>query len=389
MSRQGLAAKRSVALVTRSLDTGGAERQLTLLATGLKEEGWHVTVVAFYENSSAPERSPLTRELALREIPHIVVGKAGRWDVLPFIVKLTRTLRELRPSIVSSFLEIPNLIVGALRPLLRGAAIVWNVRVAFVDLSRFDALTRASFRLHSMGLRMANLVVVNSERGAAWVGRNGRPRDLVVIRNGVDLDRFRADPSGGVAARQRLGLSGDRRVVLLPARFDPMKDHITFLRAVALIDRDDIEFVCAGAALADDLERFEGTCQELAISDRVRWLPAQEDMAALYSSSDVVTLSSYGEGFPNVVAEAMACEVPCVVTDVGDAAAIVGDLGIVVPPRDPEALASGWTELLSRIESEGGELGRRCRIRIAENFSAQQMVRETSGVFESLLARGE
>jgi glycosyltransferase involved in cell wall biosynthesis len=100
----------------------------------------------------------------------------------------------------------------------------------------------------------------------------------------------------------------------------------------------------------------------------------------------MATLSSFGEGWPNVVGEAMACGVPCVVTDVGDACAIVGETGRVVPPADPEALARAWAELLAFPEEQRRALGAAARERIAAYFSLEQVVERYQALWEELAA---
>ena len=335
-----------------------------------------MTVVAFYAGG------PLAKYLEAHEVDVIVVGKKGRWDVLSFLLRFVRTLRALRPSIVSSYLEVPNLVVGIIRPFLRGAKVIWNVRVSYIDLHRFDRFTRLSFHLHSTLARLAHVTIVNSERGLEGVSKRARS---TVVRNGVDVDVFRPQPAAAVDLRTRLGIGPDTRVVSLPARHDPMKDHDTFLRAVALEGSRDSRYLCAGAISPEGARAFDQACRSLGIKDRVRWIGVVEDMTALYAASDIVTLSSYGEGFPNVLAEAMACGVPCVATDVGDAPAILGDLGVVVPPHDPAALAAGWAALEGRLATEGDDLRARCRDRMVQMFSLDRMVAESKFAYEALL----
>jgi glycosyltransferase involved in cell wall biosynthesis len=100
-------------------------------------------------------------------------------------------------------------------------------------------------------------------------------------------------------------------------------------------------------------------------------------MAEVYNALDLLCSSSTGEGFPNTIAEAMACGLSCVVTDVGDSAAIVGSLGVVVPPGDPEALARGCRTALERLASRGGANCSANRGRIEASFSVNQLADRT------------
>jgi len=177
-------------------------------------------------------------------------------------------------------------------------------------------------------------------------------------------------------------------VIGLVGRFDAKKDHGTFLHAAAIAarERDALRFVCVGDGPAADRRGLEALAQGLGLGDRVVWVGFRRDMSAVYGALDVATLtSSFGEGFPNVVAEAMACGVPCVATDVGDAAFILGDLGRVVPPRNPRALADRWMAALARESTAGiRSQGRR---RIEENFGLELMIDRTEHALAALLER--
>ena len=155
-----------------------------------------------------------------------------------------------------------------------------------------------------------------------------------------------------------------------------MKDHPTFLRAAALLaaEHADVRFVCVGGGTAELSDRYRALASELGLDEKLVWTGARDDVAATYNALDVATLSSaFGEGFPNVVAEAMATGKRCAVTQVGDAALIVGDLGIAVPPRDPRALADAIGQLLRLDDEQVQSLQRRARERIIEKFSKRQL----------------
>jgi glycosyltransferase involved in cell wall biosynthesis len=157
-----------------------------------------------------------------------------------------------------------------------------------------------------------------------------------------------------------------------------MKDHPTFLRAAALftLNHEAIRFVCVGDGPADYRQELYALCRELCLANRVIWAGARRDMPAVYNALDIACSSSYGEGFPNVIGESMACGVPCVVTDVGDSASLVGDLGIVVSPKDGAALKVAFEQLLFKISHEN-HWKTDCRQRILETYSLPKMVAST------------
>jgi len=166
-----------------------------------------------------------------------------------------------------------------------------------------------------------------------------------------------------------------------------MKDHKTFLQAACLMSRqhNDMHFVIVGSGPAGYVAELKEYGREIGLGTSVVWAEARSDMAATYSALDLLALSSaYGEGFPNVVAEAMACGVPCVVTDVGDAAAVVGELGEVVPQRDPERMARAWARMLDRCIAQGEPLRTQMRSRIELNYNSALLVERTEAAIERL-----
>lgn len=371
-----------IAFLSRSLERGGAERQLAALAAALRSAGHDVTVFTFYPGGG------FEKDIEKAGVPVASLGKWGRWDVFRFTWRLKRALRGSGADVVYSYLPVPNILTAALRPFLGGAKIAWGARASFVDLSRYDSLTSISYRLETWMARFADVIIVNSRAGRDLLIEKGFPSGKVtVVHNGVDTERFNALSEARRRVRAEWGAAPETKVIGLPARIDPMKDHATFLLAARglLSRRDDVLFVLAGGGperLAGDL-RSRAT--ELGVADRLLWLGEADDMPAVYNGFDIVTLTSVGEGFPNAVAEAMACGVPCVVTDVGDAAEIVGETGVVAPPGDSAAIASGWDALLRRLDKEGGALKKAARARIVDRYSVPALVDGTLRALEAAL----
>jgi glycosyltransferase involved in cell wall biosynthesis len=187
---------------------------------------------------------------------------------------------------------------------------------------------------------------------------------------------FKPDGEAETKLRAEWGISEHTRLIGTVGRVDPMKDLPTFLEAAAIVagKRDDVRFACVGAGPQSYVLELRQLANELGIGDLLLWTGARGDISAVYNALDVLVSSSYGEGLPNVVGEAMACGVPCVVTDTGDSASLVGQSGIVVSPRNPEALAAG---LISSLETDRDEFGRKMRTRLVENFSVHQLAERT------------
>jgi len=170
-------------------------------------------------------------------------------------------------------------------------------------------------------------------------------------------------------------------------RFHPQKDHHNFVRAASLLhqDRPDVWFVLCGFGVSWANKELTSLIEEAGIRNRCCLLGLRDDIPRLTAAFDIASLSSsYGEAFPNVVNEAMSCGVPCVVTDVGDAALIVGQTGLVVPPRNPDALAQGWLKMLVLGREGRAPLGMEARQRIRELFNLPEIVARYQNLFEEL-----
>jgi glycosyltransferase involved in cell wall biosynthesis len=367
-----------VAFLIRSLSYGGAERQLATLARALDQDGFDVTVITFYSGGH------FERGLAESNVRLVKMRKRGRWEVVRFLWRVMRELKKLRPDILHSYLVEPNLVAVLLKPLFRSTKIVWGIRASNVELENYDWFTRMNFRIQRFMSRFPDLIIANSEAGLEYHLKHGFPaQKCIVIHGAVDLDRFRPDRKSGQLVRAAWGITDDSILIGLVARLDPIKDHPTFLKAAVLLsdDRNDVRFVCIGSGPEGYLAELRQLAEEYGIGNRVIWAGERDDMPAVYNALDIVCSSSVSEGLPNAIAEAMACDVPCVVTDVGDSAWLVGDTGIVVPPNDPQALADGLKECMSVLASQQRP---DTRARIAENFSLAQLVNRTAAALATL-----
>jgi len=360
----------------RALDYGGAERQLVVLAKGLHARGHEVVVAPFYSGG------PLERELLEAGIRIRPLQKRGRWDLLPFLFRLARVMREERPEILHSYLV--DLVTVVLKPWFPSTKIVWGIRSSNMDLSRYDWLTRVSYKLTFRLSRFADAVIANSRAGRDYHIAQGYPRaKVVVIPNGIDTQRFCPDPEAGRHVRSEWGIQDHEQVIGIVGRLDPMKDHPTFLQAASLLpqERNRLRFVCVGEGPSGYRDSLHQLTRSLKLTDHVIWSDGRSDMPNVYNALDLLVSSSITEGFSNVIAEAMACGVMCVVTNVGDSKWVVEGTGEVVPPRDPVALKNVMGKLLDRRPHTPMQIRRR----IVEQFSVEKLVADTEHALLALL----
>jgi glycosyltransferase involved in cell wall biosynthesis len=361
-----------------TLEVGGAETSLVRLVTRLDPSRFSCAVVAL----AGP--ATLARELDAAGIETHTVSDAR--GVGPGALRrLAALVRRFRPDVLQTWLYHADLLGLAVGRALRVPSIGWNVRCA--DLESRDH-PRSLFWLRSLLARLSarpDFVVVNSEAGrSAHEGIGYRPRRWARIPNGIDTEAFAPSAEARHAVRGELGIPPNAPVVGLVARYHPMKDHATFVAACAEVRRHcpELRVLMAGRGVDDGNRVLGAALAAHGLSACTRLLGEVTRPAGLLAALDVSVSSSYGEAFPNIVAEAMATGVPVVATDAGDSALIVGECGSVVPARDPAALAHAVGRVLSMPPEARRALGCGGRERIVREFSMAAAVARYETLYE-------
>jgi glycosyltransferase involved in cell wall biosynthesis len=368
-----------IMFLIRSLEFGGAERQLVNLAQGLRKSGHDVVVVTLYSGES------LEKELFNAGIVVQTLGKRGRWDILKSALKLIRLVKEFRPDILHGYLSTANLLGLLPKLIFPSLKLVWGVRASNVDFSYYDWFTKFCFRCECILSKAPDLIIANSYAGREHHVQHGFPRTkLIVIHNGIDTERFSPDEKAGKKVRSEWGIEDRHTLIGVVGRLDPMKDHPTFLKAAAMVveGKSDIRLVCIGDGPSDYRDKLQSLANKLGLGSRLIWGGLRQDMSSVYNALDLaVSSSSWGEGLPNAVVEAMACGVPCVVTSVGDSALLVDEPELVVKSSDPALLAQGINTALTSAYRKGSCL----RERIVKDFSMANCVEQTQRTLGALL----
>lgn len=358
--------------VITGLATGGAETMLYKLVSNMEHSRFDSVVV------SLMDEGVLGEDIVDAGVPLYCLGMGRGVPSLTALWRLRRVMGEVRPDLVQGWMYHGNLAASFAKwPGLGSVPVLWNIRQTVYDLSNEKWLTAAVIRLGARLSQVPAKIVYNARASADQHEAMGYARSKTeVIPNGFDCKRFAPSQDAREQLRAELGVPRDALLIGLVARYHPMKDHVTFLRAAALVgqQRDEVHFVLAGRGIDPDNTELTAFIDAFDLGGRVHLLGERCDIPVLIAALDIAaTSSSWGEAFPNVIGEAMACAVPCVVTDVGDSSWIVGDTGKTVPPEDPEALASAWCEVID-IGLEGRRLGQAARRRIEERFSLPSVV---------------
>lgn len=355
-------------LSIRSLDIGGAERQFIELVKNIDKSKFDVLVCTMYGG---------VQEEIIKAIPNIKyinLEKKGRYDFFEFFKKYKKLLNEFNPDVIYSFLGEMNLFSYWAKP--KHTKLIWGFRASNMDLKKYGKLPQFLFWLQKIYSKKVDKIITNSYASIEFHKKAGFDMSkAVVIHNGIDTNKFKRDENYRKYFRDRFELNKNVIAIGIVARIDEMKGYPVLAKAMKKIfdEYKNIKFFSIG----DGDENIKKECENiLGEFNNLKWVwfGKQNNVEKIYSGLDIYVSSSFGEGFSNSIAEAMACEVPCVVTDVGDSKLIVGDYGIVVSPDNVDEL---YKVIKKMLNLNFKDLGKKSRKRIIENFSIEKMVKNS------------
>ncbi|BAY30337.1 group 1 glycosyl transferase [Nostoc carneum NIES-2107] len=371
-----------------SLASGGGQRMLYNLLLKTNRLRFEPIVISLMDRGIYGDR------IEALDIPVYTLGMKARMLPTPAIIwRLIHTIHQLKPNIIQGWMYHGNL-AAQLASIFswRHIPVVWSIHHSINPLAADEKIIDQGF------IRFCSLTA-NFTDWVVFVARNSKIQhealgyccdNSCVIPNGFDTSLFKPSNEARLSVREELSLSPESFIIGSLARYDQMKDHANFLRSAALLVKDfpEVHFLLAGNQVEPENQSLYQLIQDLGIVERIHLLGERRDIPRLSAALDILTSSSaYGEAFPLVVGEAMSCGVPCVVTDVGDSAWIVGNTGRVVPPRNSEALANAWKDLIELGLEDREALGRAARARIIEHFSLDSIVDQYENLYESFLIK--
>jgi glycosyltransferase involved in cell wall biosynthesis len=367
--------------VITGLDTGGAERMLEKIVTCDARTCTDSVV-------SLMDLGPIGRRLVSEGVEVHALGMAPGKFSLGGLYRLVRILRRMKPDVVQGWLYHGNLAASAAVFLagLRNVAVHWGIRGTFYGMDLEKRGTRIVINLLARLSTRPDSIHYNSRRSRQQheqIGFDGTR--AVIIPNGFDVEGYRRDEAASRAAREKLGIAPGTLVIGMVTRDHPMKDHQTFLDAAFRFVKGggDAVFVLAGRGIDDGNEKLRSAIDSLNLRSRTHLLGELADPCVAYRLMDVLSLTSaWGEAFPNVLGEAMSFEIPCVTTDIGDSAEIVGESGFVVSIRDSAAVARAFEELQSMGVDGRRRLGSIARARVLKNFALREICQRFNDLHE-------
>lgn len=360
--------------IITGLNNGGAESVLFRLIEADRLGGNSHQVISMMDRGIYAER---LEQLGVRV--NILNCPRGRVTVNG-LISLFRLILQMRPDVVQTWMYHADLVGGGVARLAGIRAIAWGIRHANLDPTHNSSSTLRVVRLcATLSAWIPRKIVSCSAQATLLHQAAGYRKDKFIhIPNGYSMERFKPDASSRSAIRAELGITEQEFVLGMVARFDVQKNHRNLLKALGQLKYRGVHFTCLliGVDMDEANSVLHDWMDQAGIVDNVKLLGPRGDIPAVMNALDVHVLSSLGEAFPNVLAEAMASGTPCVTTDVGDAAVIVANHGWIVPPQNADALAEGLMRAHDDFANGGAAWRERqtaCRAHIMANFELEQM----------------
>lgn len=371
-----------ILFVITDLQIGGAERMLLKVVSRLAPSN-DLTVV------SLTERGELASAFERAGADVVALGMRGLLSLPGAVARLAREIRTRRPQLMSTWMYHADLVGGLAARLAGLPAVAWNIRHSDLSSAHTSLATRAVMRTNALlsGTLPKKILCCSETARRTHIEFGFRDDRFHLIPNGFDLQTFQPSAEARTSVRQELGLRDDDLLIGLVARWHRHKDQPGFIRAAATLGQEyeNVHFVLVGDDCDKDNPELVRLVTEAGLDGRAHLLGRRRDIARITAAFDIATSSSVSEAFSNTLGEAMACAVPCVATDVGDSAYIVGDTGRIVPPQDPPALARAWAELIAAPDIVRRELGERARERVTQKFALGIVTRQYEDAFREII----
>jgi glycosyltransferase involved in cell wall biosynthesis len=370
---------RVVHIIT-GLSTGGAEMMLYQLVKQQKQQGIQGIVFSLVSNG---DLKPFIQAEGIEVID--LNFPRGKFSPGGFC-SLIQGIRAWNPDVVMCWMYHANLIGGLAAKVAGRYPVLWGIHNSTLDAKNSSRMTRMIMRLGGVMSGLAAKIIYCSESARILHQQFHYQKEKgIVIPNGFDISAFKPDTQHRQQFRQTLGIAETQRIIAIIGRYNPQKDFPTFIQAAGLVAKQvpEVGFLFCGQELDVHNEELMNLIKRAGIIDAVYLLGRRQDMPNIQQSIDVlVSSSAYGEAFPMVIGEAMACAVPCVASDVGDARYLIGDTGLVVPPKDAQVLADAIMQMLALPDDQMQKMKQKARQRIVENYSIAHIAERYMQVFE-------
>lgn len=372
----------NIAFVITNLDTGGAEKMLYKLLKHLDRKQFNPIVI------SLMGLGDIGQQIQNLDIPvHTLNIRRGSIPKFGAIFKLISIFQASKIEMVHTWMYHADFLGGVAAKFAGVKTVIWGIRHSNLSSKLNKPSTLFVVRICALISKWIPDGILSCSNRALSVHANvGYDKEkMMVIPNGFDLGSFFPDPLAKKSVCAEIGVKPNVKFVGLIGRYDPQKNHLGFIRAAEIVKKlmPNVHFIMAGSGVSEENKVLMSAIDKSGLGSCFHLLGYRNDVRRLMCSFDVLASSSDGEAFPNILGEAMACGVPCVVTDVGDSGEIVGSIGNVVPPGDMELFAEKIVHMLTLLPEQVIMLSQSSRKRVAENYEINHVVRRYEKYYNS------
>lgn len=371
-----------ILLLIRSLNNGGAEGQLSLLASYMPKLNYDVTVLTFYKHDLTNRKYKF---LINNNIKVISVNKKHRYDIFGFFKRLINIVRAEKPNVIYSFLELANVFSAIIKLIDKKILIIWGKRSSDLNLRNYRLSIFLEHKFEKLLLPFCNLIIANSNKVyESLINKKYPNKKIAIIENAIDIERFNKDniPKNNLFAN--LNINDNDFLIGTVGRIEESKDYITLINCAKIIinENDNIKFIIIGK-IGDEkyYKSLIKLINQYQLTNKFFILSEINDIEKFYSNIDIYVSSSQSEGFSNVILEAMAMQIPCIITNVGAYNVLQNEACIVVNKKNPEELALAILKLMNK---DIINLGNYARKYVKENFSIEVMAKKTDFLIKKL-----
>ena len=369
-----------IVFVIGRLDRAGAENQMVLLARNMNKLGHQVAILALDGVGSLDEH--IKNEL-------VVVKIQSKYRI-PFIklFRYIRFIRDFHPDVIHPYLPRQHLKTTLVKPLTKPARIVWGIRASNMDWSQYSIRTRIAFPIVTRLSKYADAYIANSRAGAEFHIQLGYSQQRMhIVHNGFDDNKFFPDNAKRSRVRNSLGVSNEISVVGMLARFDPMKrnEDLLFVGQLLKQKKCKIKLVSIGRHSEQQSATFMKLAEECGVFNETVLINETTEPEAYLNALDILLISSFSEGFPNVALEALACGTPVVSTDVGDSMLLLREGHPKIAPGDCEKLAEEICRTLRDMDE--GLSRNSLATNVRRSFNQNELTRQTLEIFQNIQMR--
>jgi glycosyltransferase involved in cell wall biosynthesis len=356
--------------IITSLDIGGAEIVLSNLIK--KQKVQHKSVVICIKVPGE-----ISKQIEAYGTPVFSLGVNKNWKFFLALLKLIKIIKIEKPDIVNTWLYHADLIGFIASKLCFKKYVIWNIRCSDIDIGGMNWSTSFILRINAFLSRFVSCIIVNSNNGKIWHSkRKFHPQAWEYIPNGYELSDWAINVEKTNEIRGELGFSEGSFVIGMVARYDKLKDHETFLKAMSIVLKKlpNVTIVMIGKNIDSSNTELLRVIKSCGLNSNIQLLGLQHELSKFYSSMDLLVVSSLTEGFPNVIGEAMSAGLPCLSTDVGDASLLINDAKRIVPIKNPVEMASKVIKYINSGKEEWKYVSESSKDRILKQYSLDKMI---------------